>query len=67
MLKNHNEHTEKKMKKLLTLLKEKLMNKLEKKHIKKLKPQTSQQPSFGSGNGGNSCPPIGGDILVPNN
>jgi hypothetical protein len=55
------------MKKFLTLLKEKMMEKLEKKHIKKLKPQTSQPSHFGAGNGGNPCPPVGGDILATNN
>lgn len=55
------------MMKFLTLLKEKMMERLEKKHIKKLKPQTSQPSHFGAGNGGNPCPPVGGDILVPNN
>jgi len=55
------------MKKFLTLIKDMMMEKLEKKHIKKLKPQTSQPSSFGPGNGGNPCPPVGGDILATNN
>lgn len=37
------------------------MEKLEKKHIKKLKPQTLQPAAMGpGGNGGNPCPPVGG-------
>jgi hypothetical protein len=35
----------------------------EKKHIKKLKPVTSQPAHFGPGNGGAACPPIGGDVI----
>jgi len=56
-----------KMLKMLTALKEKMMEKLDKKHIKKLKPQTSQPATFGPGNGGNPCPPVGGDLLQSNN
>jgi hypothetical protein len=55
------------MLKMLNALKEKMMEKMEKKHIKKLKPQTSQPATFGAGNGGNPCPPVGGDILATNN
>lgn len=40
---------------------------MEKKHIKKLKPKASQPATFGSGNGGNPCPPVGGDVLAPTN
>lgn len=36
----------------------------DKKHIKKLKPVTSQPAHFGPGNGGSACPPIGGDIVA---
>lgn len=52
--------------KFLSLLKEKMMEKIEKKHIKKLKPQTTQTATFGHGNGGNPCPPVGGDVIVAN-
>lgn len=37
-----------------------MMETLEKKHIKKLKPKETQAPAFGPGNGGNPCPPVGG-------
>jgi hypothetical protein len=53
--------------KFLNLIKERMMEKLEKKHIKKLKPQTKQPAGFGHGNGGNPCPPVGGDILATDN
>jgi hypothetical protein len=32
-----------------------------------LKPKTSTQATFGHGNGGNPCPPVGGDVLLNNN
>ena len=43
------------------------MDKLEKKHIKKLKPQATQTATFGAANGGHPCPPVGGDMLASNN
>ncbi|WP_413288971.1 hypothetical protein [Bdellovibrio sp. HCB337] len=49
-----------KMLKLVTQIKELVMEKLEKKHIKKLKPQNLQPAAVSpGGNGGNGCPPIG--------
>jgi len=47
--------------KLVTQIKEMMMEKLEKKHIKKLKPQTLQPAIIGAGgNGGEPCAPVGG-------
>jgi hypothetical protein len=58
-----------KMLKLMKALKEMMMEKIktDKKHIKKLKPQAAQPSTFGAGNGGNPCPPVGGDLLATNN
>jgi hypothetical protein len=54
-----------KMMKVMTALKEKVMEKFDKKHIKKLKPQSSS-PNYGQLNGANPCPPVGGDVLASN-
>ena len=55
------------MLKLLTVLKEKMMEKIEKKHIKKLQPKSTNPATFGHGNGGNPCPPVGGDFITAGN
>jgi hypothetical protein len=52
------------MMKFLTLIKEKMMEKLDTKHIKKIKPQKTNSSKFGEANGGHPCPPVGSDILV---
>ncbi|HEY8269312.1 MAG TPA: hypothetical protein VIG33_00365 [Pseudobdellovibrionaceae bacterium] len=52
--------------KFLTLIKEKIMEKVDKKHVKKLKPKTTQTANFGHGNGSNPCPPVGGDLITEN-
>jgi hypothetical protein len=48
----------------LTKIEEIMNPNTEKKHIKKLKPATSQPAHFGPGNGGHACPPIGGDVII---
>lgn len=49
------------MLKLITQIKEMMMEKIEKKHIKKIKPQAKRPSCMDIGsNGGSPCPPVGG-------
>lgn len=47
---------------LVKKLKGMMMEKIEKKHVKKLKPQSTTTGVLNVVNGGHPCPPIGGDI-----